>query len=154
MSKKTCVFSRCTKEKYLAAFLLGALCLLLPLLPIMISNHGYFIYCGDYNAQQIPFYNMANDTVRSGGTFGLELAYRSRIGFYDLLFLLPVGKPFFLALCGSSERTRNILHAGSPGNKTRYGVPDSVCVHPAFRPQQGCGTYRRTSIRLLRISVL
>ena len=70
MSKKTCVFSRCTKEKYLAAFLLGALCLLLPLLPIMISNHGYFIYCGDYNAQQIPFYNMANDTVRSGGTFG------------------------------------------------------------------------------------
>lgn len=50
MSEKNYAFTRRTKEKYLAAFFLGALCLLLPLIPIMISNRGYFIYCGDYNA--------------------------------------------------------------------------------------------------------
>lgn len=95
MSKKTCVFSRCTKEKYLAAFLLGALCLLLPLLPIMISNHGYFIYCGDYNAQQIPFYNMANDTVRSGGTFGWNWLTDLGSDFMTSYSFYLWGSPFF-----------------------------------------------------------
>lgn len=54
-----------SKEKYLQAFLLGFGCLIISLLPIMIAENGYFIYSGDYNAQQIPFYNLANDAVRS-----------------------------------------------------------------------------------------
>lgn len=95
MSKKTCAFSRCTKEKYLAAFLLGTLCLLLPLLPIMIANHGYFIYCGDYNAQQIPFYNMANDTVRSGGAFGWNWLTDLGSDFMTSYSFYLWGSPFF-----------------------------------------------------------
>lgn len=95
MSKKTCAFSRCTKEKYLAAFLLGTLCLLLPLLPIMISNHGYFVYCGDYNAQQIPFYNMANDTVRSGGAFGWNWLTDLGSDFMTSYSFYLWGSPFF-----------------------------------------------------------
>ena len=53
-------------EKYLTAFLLGFVCLLFSLLPIMIAEKGYFIYSGDYNAQQINFYRTANNAVRSG----------------------------------------------------------------------------------------
>lgn len=95
MSKKTCAFSRCNKEKYLAAFLLGTLCLLLPLLPIMIANHGYFIYSGDYNAQQIPFYNMANDTVRSGGAFGWNWLTDLGSDFMTSYSFYLWGSPFF-----------------------------------------------------------
>lgn len=86
---------RSSKERYLAAFLLGALCLLLPLLPIMISNHGYFIYCGDYNAQQIPFYNMANDTVRSGGAFGWNWLTDLGSDFMTSYSFYLWGSPFF-----------------------------------------------------------
>ncbi len=55
-----------SKERYLMAFLMGFFVLLLALLPFMAMEDGYFIYYGDYNAQQIPFYNLANDAVRSG----------------------------------------------------------------------------------------
>lgn len=53
-------------EKYRAAFLLGFACLLFSLLPIMLVENGYFIYGGDYNAQQINFYHTANTAVREG----------------------------------------------------------------------------------------
>lgn len=95
MSRKNCAFDYNTKEKYLAAFLLGALCLLLPILPIMISNRGYFIYCGDFNAQQIPFYNMANDTVRSGGTFGWNWLTDLGSDFMTSYSFYLWGSPFF-----------------------------------------------------------
>lgn len=59
-------YTQYTKEKYLTAFLLGFFTLLLSLLPVMICERGYFIYYGDFNAQQIPFYSLSNDAVRSG----------------------------------------------------------------------------------------
>lgn len=59
-------YTRYTKERYLTAFLLGALTLLLALLPVMLCERGYFIYYGDFNAQQIPFYSLSNDAVRAG----------------------------------------------------------------------------------------
>lgn len=95
MSGNNRSFVRQTKEKYLAAFLFGALCLLLPLLPIMISNHGYFIYSGDFNAQQIPFYNMANDSVRSGGTFGWNWLTDLGSDFMTSYSFYLWGSPFF-----------------------------------------------------------
>lgn len=87
-------YSHCTKEKYLLAFILGFLTLLTALLPVMIVDKGYFIYYGDFNAQQIPFYNLANDAVRSG-QFGWN--WFTDLG-SDLLtsysFYL-IGSPFF-----------------------------------------------------------
>ncbi len=35
-------------------------------LPFVIYNHGYFFYYGDFNVQQIPFYQHAHTMVRSG----------------------------------------------------------------------------------------
>lgn len=95
MQKKMREVSRYSKEKYLTAFLLGFGCLFISIVPIMISNRGYFIYSGDYNAQQIPFYNMANDTVRSGGAFGWNWLTDLGSDFLTSYSFYLSGSPFF-----------------------------------------------------------
>ena len=32
-------------------------------------NKGYFFFYGDFNVQQIPFYKLAHEAVRSGSLF-------------------------------------------------------------------------------------
>lgn len=59
---------RRTGEPYLLAFLLGFGVMLFTVMPMLVTEKGLFIYYGDYNAQQIPFYSLANDAVRSGQT--------------------------------------------------------------------------------------
>ncbi|MDE5946042.1 MAG: YfhO family protein [Oscillospiraceae bacterium] len=54
------------KEKYLISFFLGFIALFIAIIPVMITENGYFIYYGDYNSQQIPFYTLANNAVRNG----------------------------------------------------------------------------------------
>ncbi len=66
MDKNMLRTSYYSKEKYLMAFLLGFFIIIAAMLPIMVCENGYFIYYGDYNAQQIPFYNLANNAVRDG----------------------------------------------------------------------------------------
>lgn len=95
MQKKIRELSHYSKEKYLMAFLLGFGCLFISIVPIMISNRGYFIYSGDYNAQQIPFYNMANDTVRSGGAFGWNWLTDLGSDFLTSYSFYLSGSPFF-----------------------------------------------------------
>ncbi|MBC8546605.1 YfhO family protein [Clostridiaceae bacterium NSJ-31] len=38
-------------------------------LPFVIYNRGLFVYIGDFNCQQIPFYKLAHEAVRSGDIF-------------------------------------------------------------------------------------
>ena len=38
-------------------------------LPFVLLGKGYFIYMGDYNVQQIPFYQLAHQAVRTGNVF-------------------------------------------------------------------------------------
>lgn len=102
-------------EKYLKAFLLGFICLLISLLPAMIAEKGFFIYTGDYNAQQINFYHTANTAVREGQLgwhwftdLGSDFMtsysfYLFGSPFFWLSTLLPAGAvtyamPFLLAL--------------------------------------------------------
>lgn len=66
MANKSTLIYHGSKEKYLMAFLLGFACVFISLLTIIIADGGYFIYYGDYNAQQIHFYSLANDAVRDG----------------------------------------------------------------------------------------
>ncbi|OPZ20988.1 MAG: Pyruvate, phosphate dikinase [Firmicutes bacterium ADurb.BinA205] len=66
MSNDLKITGKKTNELYFKAFILGFLCIFLAILPIMISEKGYFIFYGDYNAQQIPFYRLAYDAARSG----------------------------------------------------------------------------------------
>jgi hypothetical protein len=38
-------------------------------LPLIIYNRGYFLFLGDFNVQQIPFYRLAHEAVRNGEIF-------------------------------------------------------------------------------------
>lgn len=58
--------SKYSRDRYFLVFLLGFCIMMVTLIPFMICEQGRFIYYGDYNAQQIPFYSLVNDAVRSG----------------------------------------------------------------------------------------
>lgn len=86
--------SKDKKEKYLTAFLLGSITFLIVIIPIIIYNGGYYIYYGDYNSQQIPFYNHAHEFIKNEGIgwdWGTDLG-SNFIGSYSFYLL---GSPFF-----------------------------------------------------------
>ncbi|MBQ8724410.1 MAG: YfhO family protein [Oscillospiraceae bacterium] len=76
------------------AFALGFLTLIITILPIMIAEKGYFIYYGDYNAQQIPFYSLASDAVKSG-SFGWNWNTDLGSNFIGSYAFYLFGSPFF-----------------------------------------------------------
>jgi len=63
-------------------------------LPFLLYNRGYFIYYGDFNAQQIPFYQLAHQAVREGNwgwSWTTDLG-ANFVGSYSFYLL---GSPFF-----------------------------------------------------------
>lgn len=82
------------KERYGKAFLIAFGTIVLAFLPFLLMNKGCFIYMGDYNAQQIPFYMSAHRAVRSGAVLWdwyTDLG-ANFIGSYTYYML---GSPFF-----------------------------------------------------------
>ena len=63
-------------------------------LPYIIMDGGYFIYYGDYNVQQIPFYKIAHEAVRSGN-FGWNWATDLGANFIGSYSFYLLGNPFF-----------------------------------------------------------
>lgn len=83
------------KNYGIRAFLWGLLLAGFLVVPVMIYDHGYFLYYGDFNAQQIPFYQLAHDTILSGdiGWSHITDLGANFIGSYSFYVL---GSPFFL----------------------------------------------------------
>lgn len=82
------------KEKYLMVFLCAFLGMMVAFLPSMIVNKGIFLYYGDFNSQQMMFYQHANEAVREGAAawdWGTDLG-SNFIGSYSFYLL---GSPFF-----------------------------------------------------------
>ena len=82
------------KEKYGWVFGLTFITAVLVFLPFLIMDRGYFLFYGDFNVQQIPFYVHAHDMVRSGSVlwdFQTDLG-ANFIGSYTFYLL---GSPFF-----------------------------------------------------------
>ncbi|MDQ5984009.1 MAG: hypothetical protein RUMPE_01038 [Eubacteriales bacterium SKADARSKE-1] len=82
------------KKYALKAFTLGLVISFLFFIPFIIYNKGYFIYYGDYNVQEIPFYQLAHRAVKSGNIFwdfNTDLG-ANFIGSYSFYML---GSPFF-----------------------------------------------------------
>ena len=52
--------------QYLRVFGLAVLLGTIIYLPFLVIDKGMFVYYGDYNVQQIPFYQMCHDMIRSG----------------------------------------------------------------------------------------
>lgn len=78
----------------LVTFLLGLLVAAIMFLPAIIKGEGYFIFYGDFNVQQIPFYQNCHEAVRSGNinwSFTTDLG-SNFIGAYSFYLL---GSPFF-----------------------------------------------------------
>ncbi len=85
---------RPTKEKGLSTFLIALLTAALFFLPYIILGEGYFIFYGDFNVQQIPFYQQCHEAIRNGNIFWntqTDLGVNF-IGSYSFYLL---GSPFF-----------------------------------------------------------
>ena len=67
------------KLYYRKAFFMAMIMGVILFLPFVLIDGGYFIYYGDYNAQQIPFYTLCNQAIKNGS------------------FVLYARKPVFLA---------------------------------------------------------
>jgi hypothetical protein len=76
---------------FLWAFLLSAFIVV----PVMIRDGGYFLHYGDFNVQEIPFYQLAHDSIQSGNTGWSHLTDLGAnfVGSYSFYLL---GSPFFL----------------------------------------------------------
>ncbi len=82
------------KEKYGLAFILAFLAACALFIPYMVQDQGYFLFYGDFNVQQVPFYKLAHQAVREGNLswhFGTDLG-ANFIGSYSFYLL---GSPFF-----------------------------------------------------------
>jgi uncharacterized membrane protein YfhO len=82
------------KRYALKAFLIGIAVSFCFFIPFIIYDNGYFLYYGDFNVQQVPFYQMIHDAIRSGNifwSFTTDLGANT-IGSYSFYLL---GSPFF-----------------------------------------------------------
>ncbi len=82
------------KERRLSTFLIALGVAAGIFLPYMILSEGYFIFYGDFNVQQIPFYQMCHAAIRDGniGWSWLTDLGSNFIGSYSFYLL---GSPFF-----------------------------------------------------------
>ena len=85
---------RPSKEKYLSTFFISLLAAAAFFVPYMIMSEGYFVFYGDFNVQQIPFYQSCHRAIREGNIFWswtTDLG-ANFIGSYSFYLL---GSPFF-----------------------------------------------------------
>ncbi len=82
------------KKYYRYAFLIAFLMGLILLLPFVVIDGGYFVYYGDYNAQQIPFYKTCIDAIHDGN---LGWNWQTDLGanFVGSYSFYTLGSPFF-----------------------------------------------------------
>ncbi len=62
-------FADTTREKHWWAFFIALSASAIMFLPFVIYDDGYFFFFGDFNVQQIPFYQLAHEAVKSGNIF-------------------------------------------------------------------------------------
>lgn len=82
------------KEMYLMLFVTAFAAMMLSFIPSMVFNKGIFLYYGDFNSQQMMFYQHSNEVVKNigiGWDWGTDLG-ANFIGSYSFYLL---GSPFF-----------------------------------------------------------
>lgn len=83
------------ERKYYARAFLYALAMAgVLLLPFVIIDRGFFVYYGDYNAQQMPFYKTCIEAVQSGN-FGWNWKTDLGANFVGSYSFYTLGSPFF-----------------------------------------------------------
>lgn len=75
-------------------FILCSLTALMIFIPFLIVDKGFYLFCGDYNSQQISFYHYVNDFFKNGmGQYSWETDLGGSIINSYSFYLL--GSPFF-----------------------------------------------------------
>ena len=79
-------------------FILGFLCALCIFLPFLVIDKGFFLYAGDFNSQQIPFYMNAVRAVQEGS---MNWSWNTDLGssFVTSYSFYLLGSPFFWLSC-------------------------------------------------------
>ncbi len=79
---------------YLKTFFLALLCSFIVFIPFIVIDGGRFLYYGDFNVQEIPFYQLAHRAVREGSFAWNQYTDLGAnfIGSYSFYLL---GSPFF-----------------------------------------------------------
>ncbi len=79
---------------FIKAFFLGLGLSFLVFVPFMVVDRGRFLFYGDFNVQQVPFYRLAHDAVRSGN-FGWSYLTDLGANFIGSYSFYLLGSPFF-----------------------------------------------------------
>ena len=82
------------KERGLATFFIAMAVATAFFIPFIIFGDGYFIFYGDFNVQQIPFYQLCHDAIRSG-EFGWNWYTDLGSNFIASYSFYTLGSPFF-----------------------------------------------------------
>lgn len=82
------------KNYPLLTFLWGLGLAFLLFLPFIIYNEGYFFFYGDFNVQQIPFYQMIHDSIL-GGNIGWSNTTDLGANIVGSYSFYMIGSPFF-----------------------------------------------------------
>lgn len=82
------------KKYYRNAFLYGLIMAAVLFLPFVLIDRGYFIFYGDYNAQQIPFFKHCVEMVHNG-TMGWDWNTDIGANFFGSYTYYTLGSPFF-----------------------------------------------------------
>lgn len=79
---------------YRKALFGGILVAFLFFIPFILFDNGYFLFYGDFNVQQIPFYQMCHDAIRSGN-WGWNWTTDLGANFIGSYTFYLLGSPFF-----------------------------------------------------------
>lgn len=79
---------------FLKAFLLGLGLSFLVFIPFIVIDGGRFLFYGDFNVQQVPFYRIAHDAIRSGN-IGWNHLTDLGVNFVGSYSFYLLGSPFF-----------------------------------------------------------
>ncbi len=82
------------KKYYQKSFLYALIMAAVLFLPFVIIDGGYFIFYGDYNAQQIPFFKHCVEAVHNG-TLGWDWGTDLGANFVGSYTYYTLGSPFF-----------------------------------------------------------
>ena len=119
---------------YLKALLYGMAISFLFFIPFIIFDNGYFLFYGDFNVQQVPFYQMCHDAVRSGNMFsvrGIGVAESVRTSTF-------LHSDFSFSFCATPKRcSSSIITRPKSRNftsfETRRWVPTTISISPRFK---------------------
>ncbi len=82
------------RELHISTFLYALCVAAVFFIPYIISGKGYFLFYGDFNVQQIPFYQMCHQMVKSG-QIGWNIYTDLGVNFIGSYSFYLLGSPFF-----------------------------------------------------------